>query len=64
MRVRDAIHFGIGQEVVHGFHAVTNHRPPIYGLLGAHPGWSVHEADADGHVAAPVPAPAMAPHAQ
>ena len=24
---------------------------PIHGLLGAHPGWSVHEADADGHAA-------------
>jgi aldose 1-epimerase len=27
------------------------HGLPIHGLLGAHPGWSVHEADADGHVA-------------
>jgi aldose 1-epimerase len=25
------------------------HGLPIHGLLGAHPGWSVHEADADGH---------------
>jgi aldose 1-epimerase len=24
---------------------------PIHGLLGAHPGWSVHELDADGHAA-------------
>ncbi len=28
-----------------------DHGLPIHGLLGAHPGWSVHEADADGHVA-------------
>ncbi len=27
------------------------HGLPIHGLLGAHPGWSVHEADADGHAA-------------
>ena len=27
------------------------HSLPIHGLLGAHPGWSVHEADADGHAA-------------
>jgi aldose 1-epimerase len=27
------------------------HALPIHGLLGAHPGWSVHEADADGHAA-------------
>jgi hypothetical protein len=63
MSLRDAIHSGIRHEIGQGFHAVTNHRLPIYGLLGAHPGWSVHEADADGHVAAPVRAPAMAPHA-
>jgi galactose mutarotase-like enzyme len=24
-----------------------DHGLPIHGLLGAHPGWSVHEADAD-----------------
>jgi aldose 1-epimerase len=29
------------------------HGLPIHGLLGAHPGWSVHEADADGHAADP-----------
>ncbi len=28
-----------------------DHGLPIHGLLGAHPGWSVHEADADGHAA-------------
>ena len=28
-----------------------DHDLPIHGLLGAHPGWSVHEADADGHAA-------------
>jgi aldose 1-epimerase len=27
------------------------HGLPIHGLLVAHPGWSVHEADADGHAA-------------
>ena len=27
------------------------HGLPIHGLLGAHPGWSVREAEADGHVA-------------
>jgi aldose 1-epimerase len=27
------------------------HGLPIHGLLGAHSGWSVHEADADGHAA-------------
>ena len=27
------------------------HELPIHGMLGAHPGWSVHEADADGHAA-------------
>ena len=27
------------------------HGLPIHGLLGAHPGWSVHEVDADGHAA-------------
>jgi hypothetical protein len=27
------------------------HDLDIHGLIGAHPGWSVHEADADGHVA-------------
>ena len=27
------------------------HGLAIHGLLGAHPGWSVHEVDADGHVA-------------
>jgi aldose 1-epimerase len=27
------------------------HGLPIHGLLGAHPGWSVHQADADGHAA-------------
>jgi aldose 1-epimerase len=27
------------------------HGLPIHGLLGAHPGWSVHELDADGHAA-------------
>jgi aldose 1-epimerase len=26
-----------------------DHGLPIHGLLGAHPGWSVHEADADPH---------------
>jgi aldose 1-epimerase len=25
------------------------HGLPIHGMLGAHPGWSVHEVDADGH---------------
>src|SRR5215213_10766360 len=27
------------------------HGLPIHGLLGAHPGWSVHQAYADGHAA-------------
>ena len=27
------------------------HGLPIHGMLGAHPGWSVHEVDADGHAA-------------
>jgi galactose mutarotase-like enzyme len=27
------------------------HGLPIHGMLGAHPGWSVHELDADGHAA-------------
>ena len=27
------------------------HCLPIHGMLGAHPGWSVHEVDADGHAA-------------
>ena len=27
------------------------HGLAIHGLLGAHPGWSVHEVDADGHAA-------------
>jgi aldose 1-epimerase len=27
------------------------HGLPIHGMLGAHPGWSVHQADADGHAA-------------
>lgn len=57
MNLRDALDSGVGEHVVHGFHAVTNHRLPICGMLGAHPGWSVHEADADGHVAAPAMAP-------
>jgi aldose 1-epimerase len=27
------------------------HGLPIHGMLGAHPGWSVHQVDADGHAA-------------
>lgn len=27
------------------------HGLPIHGMLGAHPAWSVHEGDADGHAA-------------
>jgi galactose mutarotase-like enzyme len=28
-----------------------DHGLPIHGMLGAHPGWAVHEVDADGHAA-------------
>jgi hypothetical protein len=36
------------------FVARDQHGLPMHGLLGAHPSWSVHQADADGHAARPI----------
>jgi aldose 1-epimerase len=48
---RDELVVGGRRVRVAGLVPRDEHGLPIHGLLGAHPGWSVHEVDADGHAA-------------